>query len=63
MLVHIAQSLYGGLDKIQYLGAIIKSILGVAVLYVLKLYFNGATNTSDRKMHSRVIMMTVSARS
>jgi small-conductance mechanosensitive channel len=30
-----------------------------ALLYLLKWYFNGATNLSERNMHSKVVMMTV----
>jgi hypothetical protein len=35
----------------------IASVFGV--LYLLKWFFNGATNYSERNMHSKVVMVTV----
>ena len=38
---------------------LLKFVLACGVLYLLKWYFNGATNASERNMHSKVVMITV----
>lgn len=48
-----------GLDSIPYGWPIVKVASVVGVLYLLKWFFNGATNTSERNMHSKVVMVTV----
>ncbi|KAF1930683.1 NAD(P)-binding protein [Didymella exigua CBS 183.55] len=47
-----------GLDSIPYGWSIIKVASVVGVLYLLKWFFNGASNTSERNMHSKVVMVT-----
>lgn len=49
-----------GLDQIPYLWTTLKLIPCLAVLYLLKLYSGGARNTSERVMHSKIVMITVS---
>ncbi len=49
-----------GLDSIPYGWAGLKFASVCAVLYVLKWFFNGATNGSERNMHSKVVIVTVS---
>jgi len=49
-----------GLDSIPYGWTVLKFVSVCAVLYVLKWYFNGAVNGSERNMHSKVVMVTVS---
>lgn len=50
-----------GLDSIPYGWPIVKVASVIGVLYLLKWFFNGAVNTSERNMHSKVIMVTVGA--
>ena len=60
MPLHIAaQGLFSGVSSIPYAWAVLKIAPWLVLLYVLKRYFNGAANTSERTMHSKVIMMTV----
>ena len=56
----LAQALDQGIDSIPYGWTILKAVSVIAVLYVLKWYFNGANNSSERNMHSKVVMVTVS---
>lgn len=55
----IAEIFDSGLDKIPYAYTILKTIPWLAAIYLLKLYFGGATNRSERVLHSKVIMITV----
>jgi hypothetical protein len=48
-----------GLDSIPYGWPIVKVASVFGVLYLLKWFFNGASNTSERNMHSKVVMVTV----
>lgn len=56
----LAQALDQGIDSIPYGWTILKAAVVVAVVYALKRYFNGVGNSSERKMHSKVVMVTVS---
>jgi hypothetical protein len=56
----IAQALAEGVDSIPYGWTIVKAAAVCAVLYALKWFFNGANNGSERNMHSKVVMVTVS---
>ncbi|KAH7114409.1 hypothetical protein B0J11DRAFT_471644 [Dendryphion nanum] len=47
-----------GLGSIPYGWTIVKAAPLLALLYALKFYFNGATNGSERNMHSKVVMIT-----
>ncbi|RMZ69182.1 alcohol dehydrogenase [Pyrenophora seminiperda CCB06] len=47
-----------GLDSIPYGYTAVQVAVVSAVLYVLKWFFNGASNGSERNMHSKVIMVT-----
>ncbi|KAJ4408726.1 hypothetical protein N0V91_002981 [Didymella pomorum] len=47
-----------GLDSIPYGWPIVKVASVMGVLYLLKWFFNGAVNTSERNMHSKVVMVT-----
>lgn len=61
MPVHIlAKGWSEGISSIPLGWTVVKVAPCLAVLYLLKWYFNGAVNTSERNMHSKVIMMTVS---
>jgi len=48
-----------GLDSIPYGWPIVKVASVLGVLYLLKWFFNGAANTSERNMHSKVVIVTV----
>lgn len=48
-----------GFSSIPYVVPILKSLPWLAVLYLLKIYFSGAKNTSERLMHGKVVMITV----
>lgn len=60
MPVYIAsQALFDGLDSIPFVWPILKTLPWLAGLYILKLIFSGASNTSERNMHGKVVMVTV----
>ena len=48
-----------GLDAVPFGWTIVKTAPVFALIYLLKWYFNGAVNLSERNMHSKVIMVTV----
>ncbi|CAA9958621.1 hypothetical protein CFE70_002139 [Pyrenophora teres f. teres 0-1] len=54
----LAQALSEGLDSIPYGYTIVQVAVVFGVLYVLKWFFNGASNGSERNMHSKVVMVT-----
>ncbi|KAF2704520.1 oxidoreductase-like protein [Pleomassaria siparia CBS 279.74] len=59
MPIHIfAQVVFDGVSAIPFGWAITKAVAGFTVLYLLKWYFNGAVNGSERNMHSKVVMVT-----
>ncbi|KAF1365043.1 NAD(P)-binding protein [Lizonia empirigonia] len=47
-----------GLSSIPYGWTILKVTSVFGVLYLLKWFFNGAINSSERNMHSKVVMVT-----
>lgn len=62
MPLHIGSQAYmNGFDSIPFLWPTIKALPWLGVLYLLKVYFSGASNTSERNMHSKVVMVTVSS--
>jgi len=56
-----AEILDGGLAKIPYAYTVLKSTPWLILIYLLKLYFGGKSNRSERVLHSKVIVMTVCA--
>lgn len=56
----LAEGFERGLSGIPYLSTIIKTALAIGIIYLLKIYFGGAKCTSERDMHGKVIMITVS---
>lgn len=48
-----------GLSSIPYIYTILKIVPWVLLVGVLKFYFGGARNQSERLMHSKVVMVTV----
>jgi small-conductance mechanosensitive channel len=55
----LAQAFEQGLSSIPLGWTVVKITPIFAVLYLLKWYFNGAVNSSERNMHSKVVMVTV----
>ncbi|KAF2691306.1 NAD(P)-binding protein [Lentithecium fluviatile CBS 122367] len=59
MPVHIvAQGWSEGVDALPGGWTVVKTLPVFGILYLLKWYFNGAVNVSERNMHSKVVMMT-----
>ena len=48
-----------GLSSIPYLLPLLKLTPWLGLIALLKFYFSGSKNTSERVMHSKVIMITV----
>lgn len=60
MPVPVIASLFAdGLDVIPGARLVVTALPWLAVLYVLKWYFSGTSNTSERTMHGKVVMITV----
>ena len=55
----LADVLSNGVGSIPFATQMLKALPWLALIYLLKLYFGGANNTSERLMHSKVIMITV----
>lgn len=56
----LAEIFYHGPSSIPYFWPVLKATGLTLFIAVLKLYFGGASNTSERNMHSKVVLMTVS---
>ncbi|PNS18439.1 hypothetical protein CAC42_6256 [Sphaceloma murrayae] len=54
----IRQILLDGLDSVAFAPVLLRLGLVVGVIYLLKRYFQGATNGSERNMHGKVVMIT-----
>lgn len=60
MVVYIAaQALFDGISSVPYLWTLIKTAPWLALLYVAKIFFSGASNLSERNMHGKVVLVTV----
>ena len=55
----LAETLLKGLPKVSIVFSILKIVPWLVIIYLLKIYFSGARNTSERLMHSKIIMITV----
>lgn len=55
----IAQAVSEGLSSIPYAYPFLKTVACLAVVGLLKFYFGGARNRSERLMRSKVVMVTV----
>ena len=55
----IAQGIQEGISSIPYAWTVIKTAPWLLLIAALKYYFGGARNTSERLMHSKVVMVTV----
>ncbi|KAF1821710.1 NAD(P)-binding protein [Dissoconium aciculare CBS 342.82] len=59
MPVYIAlQAIFEGIDSIPYIWPIIKTIPWIVLLWILKVFFSGASNLAERKMHGKVVLVT-----
>lgn len=56
----LAKASFDGLAAVPYSYTILRTLPWIALVYLLKMYFGGARNRSERMMHSKVVMMTVS---
>ena len=56
----LAEAVFGGWTPTPYLWTILKTLPWLGLIYLLRIYFGGATNSSERMMHSKVVMITVS---
>ena len=60
MPVYIAQkAFYDGIASVPFALPILKTLPWILGLYLLKWFFGGARNHSERNMHSKVVMITV----
>lgn len=55
----ISLAITEGLSAIPHAYTAIKWTAVVAIVALLKYYFGGARNTSERLLHSKVVMITV----
>lgn len=51
--------LLDGFDTVPYSALAVKLLPVALVLYVLKYYFSGSVNGSERTMHGKVVIITV----
>lgn len=56
----LAQALWGGLSDVPYGYSLVKISLLIGTISLLKYYFGGARNPSERLMHGKVVIVTVS---
>ncbi|KAL1303417.1 hypothetical protein AAFC00_006808 [Neodothiora populina] len=54
----IATVIADGLDAVPGARLLVRALPWMLVLYVIKWYFSGTSNTSERKMHGKVVMVT-----
>ncbi|KAI9752488.1 MAG: RNA helicase [Chaenotheca gracillima] len=54
----LAEGVAKGFSEIPYFYATLKTVSWLTGIYLLKRYFGGASNTSERLMHSKVVMIT-----
>ena len=60
MPIHIgAQAIFAGIDSVPFLWPALKVVPWLGLLYLLKMFFGGTSNTSERNMHGKVVMVTV----
>ncbi|KAK5740405.1 hypothetical protein LTR17_004668 [Elasticomyces elasticus] len=59
MPVYIAtQALLDGVDSVPFIWPLLKTLPLLGLLYILKIFFSGASNTLERNMHGKVVMVT-----
>jgi hypothetical protein len=55
----LAELIFNGIPGGFSYWSVIKGILAITVLVALKWYYQGASNGSERQMHSKIVMITV----
>lgn len=55
----IAEGVFGGWRAIPYIGLVLKVAPWLVLIFILKRWFGGARNKSERLLHSKVVMITV----
>ena len=55
----IVEVVFHGIRSVPFLIPVLKTLSGLLLIYLLKVYFNGFKNTSERLMHSKIVMITV----
>ena len=55
----IAEAVFKGVDSVPFLYPVLKTLPWLFALFLAKQWFGGASNKSERTMHSKVIMITV----
>jgi hypothetical protein len=55
----LAEVFFKGISAVPFAIPILKVLPWIALIIILKLYFGGASNSSERLMHSKVVMVTV----
>ncbi|TKA82389.1 hypothetical protein B0A55_01401 [Friedmanniomyces simplex] len=59
MPVYIAtQAFLDGVDSVPFIWPILKILPWLGALYLVKIFFSGASNTNERNMHGKVVMVT-----
>ena len=60
MPIHIlASAVFEGVTLLPFVISLLKILPVLLSIWLLKVYFGGASNSSERLMHSKVIMITV----
>lgn len=60
MAIYIAvQALFDGIESIPWIWPLLKTAPWLFFLWLLKTFFQGAKNTSERQMHGKVVLVTV----
>ena len=55
----LADILFQGISSVPFATPILNGLPWVTLIIILKLYFRGASNASERLMHSKVVLITV----
>lgn len=55
----LADIAFKGVSSVPFALPVLKTLPWLVAVWLLKLYFGGANNKSERLMHSKVILVTV----
>lgn len=55
----VAKGLLDGISDLPYVYTVLKTLPWIGLVVLLKFYFGGAKNRSERLMHGKVVMVTV----
>jgi len=59
-LLFLSQVVENGINAYPHLVTALKIAPWLGILYLLKRYFNGGKNGSERLMHGKIVLVTVS---